>query len=214
MTLYTLHYFPGNASFAPHALLQESGAPHVLKLVDRKANDHKSSEFLSLNPTGRIPAFEDGNLVMFESAAICLYLCDRHPEMNMAPLVGTPERGTFYKWLMFLTNSIQPDILQYYYSERYTTDPAGSEGVKQAAKAHLQNWFNVIEQNMGDGPYLIGNTVTAVDIYLLMLSRWSHFLGTPPKTLPRIGQLLNLMLERPAIRKAIEIEGIDGPFLR
>ncbi len=212
--MYNLHYFPGNASFAPHVLLHESGANHQLKLVDRKVNAHKDAEYLAVNPAGRIPAFEDDDLVMFESAAICLYLCDKHPEMDMAPALGSAERGTFYKWLMFMTNSIQPDILQYYYTDRYTTDPDGINGVKQSAKGRIQNWFDIIEQNMGNGPYLLGDKANAVDIYLLMLSRWAHFLDRPPKTLPKIGALLERVLERPAVLRAIEAEGIEGPFLR
>jgi len=212
--MYRLHYFPGNASFAPHVLLNEAGVEHQLKLIDRKVNAHKGAEYMAINPAGRIPTFEDGDLVMFEAAAICLYLCDKHPDMNMAPALATPERGTFYKWLMFLTNSIQPDVLQYYYTDRYTTDPAGIDGIKQSAKDRVQNWFDIIEQNMGDGPYLLGDTVSAADIYLLMLSRWSYFLDRAPKTLPRIGRLLERVLERPAVQKTIKIEGIEGPFLR
>jgi len=212
--MYTLHYFPGNASFAPHVLLNEAGADHRLQLVDRKVNAHKGAEYLSINPAGRIPTLEDDGLVMFESAAICLHLCDKHPDMKMAPAVGTPERAIFYKWLMYMTNSIQPDVLQYYYTSRYTTDPKGVDGVKQSAKERLQNWFDIIEQNMGDGPYLLGDRVSAADVFLLMLSRWSHFLDRAPKALPRIGRLLELVLERPAVQKTIEVEGIKGHFLR
>jgi glutathione S-transferase len=211
--MYTLYYFPGNASFAPHVLLQESGAAHQLKLVDRKVNAHKESAYLSINPAGRIPAFEDGDLVMYEAAAVCLHLCDLHPEMNMAPDAGSKDRGIFYKWLMFLTNSIQPDVLQYYYTDRYTTDPAGIDGVKQSAKDRVQNWFDIIENTMGDGPYLLGASPSAVDVYLLMVSRWSRFLDRPPKSMTKIGPLLERMLERPAVKKAIEVEGIEGPFL-
>jgi len=212
--LYTLHYFPGNASFAPHVLLQESGASHQLQLVDRAANQHKSPEYLKLNPAGRIPAMVDGDLVLFESAAICLHLCDRHPEMTMVPEIGTPERAMFYKWLIYITNSIQPDILQYYYTDRYTTDPDGVPGVKASAQARLQNWFDIIEETVGDGPYLAGSDVSAADVYLLMVSRWAHFLSRPPKSMPKIGALLKRVLERPAVQRAIEIEGIEGNFLR
>ena len=212
--MYTLHYFPGNASFAPHVLLNEAGVAHQLKLVDRQNSAHKGAEYLAINPAGRIPAFEDDDLVMFESAAICLYLCDKHPDMNMAPAIGSAARGTFYKWMMFMTNSIQPDVLQYYYTDRYTTDPDGIDGVKQSAKDRVQKWFDIIEQTMGDGPYLLGDTPSAADIYLLMLSRWAHFLERAPKTLPRIGPLLERVLERPAVIRAIEAEGIEGPFLR
>jgi glutathione S-transferase len=212
--MYTLHYFPGNASFAPHVLLHEAGAEHQLKLVDRKTNAHKGAEYLAINPAGRIPALEDENLVMFESAAICLHLCDCHPDMQMAPEPGTPERASFYKWMMFLTNSIQPDVLIYYYTERYSTEPDNVAGVKQAAKERLQDWFDIINNTMGDGPYLLGDQVSAADVYLLMVSRWSFFIDRAPKTLSHVGPLLERMLERPAVRKAIDIEGIEGPFLR
>lgn len=212
--MYTLHYFPGNASFAPHVLLQESGASHQLQLVDRATNQHKSAEYLKLNPAGRIPAMVEDDLVLFESAAICLHLCDRHPDMAMAPEIGSPERAVFYKWLIYITNSIQPDILLYYYTDRYTTDSDGVPGVKAAAEARIQNWFDIIEETMGAGPYLAGAEVSAADIYLLMVSRWAHFLSRPPKLMPKTGALLERVLDRPAVQRTIEIEGLQGPFLR
>jgi len=212
--MYTLHYYPANASFAPHVLLQESGTPHQLELIDRAANQHRSPEFLKLNPAGRIPAMVDDDLVLFESAAICLHLCDRHPDMAMAPEIGSPERASFYKWLIYITNSIQPDILQYYYTDRYTTEPDGMPGVKASAGARIQNWFDIIEDALGDEPYLAGSAVSAADIYLLMVSRWAHFLNRPPKSMPKIGALLERVLERPAVRRTIEVEGIEGNFLR
>ncbi|WP_348650733.1 glutathione S-transferase N-terminal domain-containing protein [Thalassomonas sp. RHCl1] len=77
--MYKLFYYPRNASWAPHMLLKEIGAEHELILVDRKSEQQKSSEYLKLNPTGRIPTLVDGDLVIAESAAICLHLCDSHP---------------------------------------------------------------------------------------------------------------------------------------
>ncbi len=212
--MYRLHYFPGNASFAPHVLLNEAGAEHQLKLIDRNNGAHKEADYLALNPAGRIPALEDDGLVMFESAAICLHLCDRHPEMKMAPEIGTPERAAFYKWMMFLTNSIQPDVLIYFYTERYSTDPDNVAGVKQAAKERIQNWFDIIDTTMGDGPFLLGDQPSAADVYLLMVSRWAFFLDRAPKTLPRIGPLLDSTLARTAVQQTIKIEGIEGDFLR
>jgi glutathione S-transferase len=212
--MYTLYYFPGNASFAPHVLLNEAGAEHQLKKIDRNAGAHKEPDYLALNPAGRIPALEDDGLVMFESAAICLHLCDKHPEMNMVPPVGTPKRAIFYKWLMFLTNSIQPDVLIYYYTERYSTSPDEIAGVKQSAKDRIQNWYDIIDTTMGDGPFLLGDTPSAIDIYLLMLSRWAFFLDRPPKSLKRVGPLVKTILTRPTVQKAIAAEGIEGPFLR
>ncbi len=211
--MYNLHYYPGNASFAPHAIIREVGAEVELTLVDRPNNGHKSPAYLKLNPAGRIPTFVDGDLVLFEAAAICLHLCDKHPDVRLVPAVGTDARAHFYKWLMYLTNSIQPDVLIYHYTGRYTTDEAGIGGMKAGAEARINAWFDIVESHMGPGPYLLGETYSAIDIYLTMLCRWGRTLGKKPATRTKIGALTERVLARPAIRKTIEIEGIEGPFL-
>ena len=120
--MYTLYYYPANANAAPHMLLQEIGAEYQLALVDRKVNGQKSKAYRQINPNGRIPALEDGELVLFESAAIVLHLVDHHPESGLAPPAGTVERAKFYQWLIFLTNSLQEELMIYQYPDRLTGD--------------------------------------------------------------------------------------------
>ncbi len=212
--MYDLHYYPGNASFAPHVLLRELGLPFSLNFVDRDKDAHKGAEYLELNPTGRIPALVRGDLVLFETAAICLHLVDSKPEVGLAPKMATPERAHFYKWLLFMATTIQPDILMYYYNARYTTDSDGGEAVKQAATQRLMNWFQTIEDALPDeGPHFMGADFTVLDIYLLMLARWGRFLPTPPRDMPKINAIARAALERPSVRAAITSEGISGDFL-
>ena len=85
-----LHYYPGNASFAPHLLLEELGTPFELQYVDRTVGAHKAPAYLKLNPNGLIPVLVDGDLVLYETAAICLHLADTHPKSGFAPNPGTP----------------------------------------------------------------------------------------------------------------------------
>ena len=94
-----LYYHPGNASLTPHMLLEELGAPFELVLVDRANAAHRSPEYLKLNPNGQIPVLVNGNFVLYETAAICLYLADMHPEARLAPPLQTNERAHFYQWL-------------------------------------------------------------------------------------------------------------------
>ena len=77
--MLALHYYPGNASMVPHILLHELKLPFELKLVDRTKGAHKSPDYLKLNPNGLIPVLQDGALVLYETAAICLHLVDTHP---------------------------------------------------------------------------------------------------------------------------------------
>ena len=90
-----LHYFPGNASLAPHILLEEIGAPFELLLVDRTQSAQKSPAYLALNPNGLIPVLTvaGNDLVLYEAAAICLHLCDTHAGVHLAPPVGSVQRA-------------------------------------------------------------------------------------------------------------------------
>ncbi len=133
----------------------------------------KRPEYLKINSAGRIPTFIDSDLILFESAAISMLLADKHPEANLAPPLGTNARANFYKWLMYFTNIIQPDILIFHYTARYTTNEVGVAGMKVGADQRIHHWFDIVEENMGAGPYLLGDTYSAADIYLTMLCRWA-----------------------------------------
>ena len=208
-----LYYFPGNASFTPHVILRELDIPFKLTLVDRSKDAQRSPEYLKLNPAGRIPTLVDGDLVLFETAAICLHLSDTHPEAGLAPAFGTIERAHFYKWLMFLTNTIQSETLMYFYNERYTTNPDCGPTIKDAVGERLMGWYQLIEDQLEDGGWFLGDTFSLLDIYLTMVARWGRFLPKPPRDLPKINALARRALQRPTLQAAIEAEGIEGDFL-
>lgn len=216
--MYRLYYVPSNASLAPHILLEELGAAHELLLVDREHNEHKGAAYLKLNPSGRIPVLLDGELVLSEAAAICLHLADRHPEAALAPPLGTPERAEFYKWLMYMTNTVQPEILNYFYPERLSEDAAGAAAVKRQAEARIGAMLDLIEAALagnadaGRGPYLLGAAYTAVDPYLLMLARWTRGFAHPARARPHLGAYLERIIARPAVRRAFVAEGLAAPW--
>ena len=211
--MYELHYYPGNASFAPHVVLRELGLPFRLALVDRENNVHKGAAYLKLNPTGRIPVLVNGTDVLFETVAICLHLAEQAPEAGLVPEIDDPERAKFLQWLIFMTNTVQPDILMYYYNARYTTDPEGGAAVQKAAARRLMEWFAILENALGTGPYFLGTRYTLLDIYLTMLARWGRNLPHPPRDMAKISALARKVLARPAVGEVLVAEGITGDFL-
>jgi len=211
--MYKLYYYPGNANLAPHMLLEEIGAPYELVLLDRAKNAHKAPEYMRLNPHGRIPTLVDGDLVLYETAAICMHLADRHPEAKLAPELGSEARAHFYKWMVYLTNTVQSEMIVYFYPDRWGGDGACAATVKRNAEAHLGSMFDVIEQNLVEsGPYLLGQRFTAADLLLLMLARWSRGFERPARVRPRLGRLLERLATRPAIKRAFAGEDIAAPF--
>jgi glutathione S-transferase len=209
-----LHYYPGNASLAPHILLEELGVSYDLVVVDRAAGAQKQPAYLALNPAGRIPVLEDGALVVFETAAIVLHLCDtRDAEHRLAPPPGTPERARFYQWLTYLTNTPQADAHAFFYPEQHTTDPRTAPLVKASADARLSAAFTLLDVELSSrGPFLLGERFGAVDAYLAMLVRWGRFLLRPPIELPALGRLARTVAERPAFQRAMAQEGLLEPY--
>jgi glutathione S-transferase len=208
-----LHYFPSNASMTPHMLLEELGVPYERVLVDRTKNAHHSPEYLKLNPNGKIPVLVDGDLVLYETAAIVLHLVDTHPEAGLAPEVGTPQRATFYKWLLWLSNTLQAEMPLYFYADRWADDAGGAAQVKRHAEAHIAGMVDQLEGELArhGGPWFLGERYSALDPYVLMLCRWTRGMVRPARTLPALGPYLQRMLARPAVQRAYANEGLGEP---
>jgi glutathione S-transferase len=211
--MYALYYYPGNASLLPHMILREAGAPFELRLVDRTVGAQRGRAYLKLNPNGRIPVLVDGETVLYETAAIALHLCDRHPEAGLAPPLGTPERAQFYKWMVHLSNTPQADYRQWFYPHEHTTDPAGADAVKQAAQARLEADFDRIAAQLAGRDWLLESGCSAADLFLTMLVRWGREMPRPPRFLPVLAAHAERVLARPAVQAAFAAEGISPPFV-
>ncbi len=216
--MIALYYHPGNASLAPHVLLHELGLPFELSLVDREANAHKSAAYLKLNPNGSIPVLVDGDLVLYETAAICLHLADRCPASGLMPAVGSVERAHAYKWLMWLTNTVQATLLHYFYPERLVDagNTAGAAQVKKHAQAQVGACLQQLDDLLSGhgGPWLLGQNYSLVDPYAWLMCRWTRgFSDRPARLYPQLGPYLQRMLARSAVQRAVEAEGLLPPLV-
>ena len=213
-----LHYAPSTAAMAPHILLEELGLPFGLRMVDSSAGAHKTPDYLRLNPNGLVPVLTDGDLVLYESAAICLHLCDSHPQAGLAPAVGTVERAHFYKWLVWMTNTLQNSLMAYFYPHRMV-DPgntAGAAEVKAQAELRVGGLLAQLDAELArhGGPWLLGQNYSALDPYALMLCRWTrYFASAPARTFPRLGPYLQAMLARPAVQRVFASEKLAQPWV-
>ena len=208
-----LYYFPGNASLLPHMMLREAGAAFDLRLVDRANKEQRSAEYRRLNPNGRIPVLIDGDLVLFETAAIAMYLADKHPEANLAPPVGTPARAQFYKWMVHLTNTPQHEYRAWFYPHEHTADPAAIPAVKEAARQRLEEMFDSIAAQMEGREWLLESGFSAADLFLLMLMRWGRAMPRRPRDVPVLGAHAARVLARPAVQATFAAEGTEAPFV-
>ena len=213
-----LHYYPSTAAMVPHIVLEEVGRPYQRVLVDRMHNAHKTPDYLKLNPNGLIPVLTDGEMVLYETAAICLHLCDTHPAAGLAPALGTAERAHFYKWLMWLTNTLQATLIIYFYPERSVLpgNTAGAAEVKTQAEAKIGAMLDQLDAELvrHGGLWFGGQRYSMLDAYVFTLCRWTrNFTSPAARTRPHLGAYLQRMLERPAVQRVFVAEELAPPFV-
>ena len=132
--LYTLYYMPGRANLAPHIVLQETGAPYRLELVDFEKEAQRNRDYLILNPNGRVPTLIEDGFVMYEAAAITMYIADKHGEAGLAPPPATLNRARYYQWMAHLTNSVQEALNQRFHPDHFASGAQAESAFKRNAE--------------------------------------------------------------------------------
>ncbi len=206
--MYKLYYAPGAASMTPHAMMIEVGKPPELVLVDVDKGQQHDPAYLELNPHARVPTLVDGDLVMYEAAAITLYLCERHPEAGLAPAPGEPDRPRFLQWQIYLTNTVQEELMHHWHPDNYVTDAASQKALFDGVEPRLARMWQHLDGVLADGPYLLGRRFSALDFYLCMLLRWSRNMARPGYGYGNLGRLYDLVRKRPAMQEVYRREGI------
>ena len=211
--MYELYYYPGNASLAPHLVLEAIGAPYELVVVDRNADEQKSESYTRLNPMARIPTLVHDGVAVWESAAIVLLLSETHPDTAMAPTPLAPERGAFLQWLMFFTNTLQPALMDFHYP-----DPEEGEGEGKAdlalgrrSPAAVCGLWKIVDQHLPtallwrDRPE---RGLSALGCYCLMLVWWSRTFRSSMKEFESLNAFIERAFADPTVRAVFEQEGL------
>lgn len=210
--MYRLFWSPGSAAFAPHVVLEEIGAPAEYVRVDLQAGEHRRPDYLKLNPHGRVPTLVVDGQPVFEAAAICMLLAERHPEAGLAPADGRA-RALYLQWMTYLTNTLQERFVQWFHPDWHLDDKAAEAALKAGAEKRIGPMIDRIDAALGaEGPYLAGKAFSAADIYLAMLVRWSRNLPDPGWSRPNVKRCCDLVVARPAFRRTLAAEGIAWPY--
>ncbi|PCJ05278.1 MAG: glutathione S-transferase [Rhodobacteraceae bacterium] len=169
---YRLHYAPDNASLVIRLALEELGLPYDTILVDRRAKAQSSDEYRALNPNGLIPVLETPDGPIFETAAILLWLADRHGAL--APPVDSDQRAGFLKWLFFASNTLHADLRMLFYPEIYIgPDQAQQKQLRRVQRRRLHVHLTNLEAAAADHPPWLGaETPSILDFYLACQLRW------------------------------------------
>jgi glutathione S-transferase len=196
-----LFYFPGACSFAPHVTLREAGLPFTLVLYDRKTHGLEGGGRIEdVNDKGYVPVLElDDGQRLTEAAVVCQYIADQRPETGLAPANGTMARYRLQEWLNFLATEVHKSYWPLFH---------GPELEQPTAKEKLDRRFGWTQEKLGSRPFLLGDTFTIADAYLLTLVNWMRPAGLDPTRWPGLKEYRARLSQRPSVRAALEAEGL------
>jgi glutathione S-transferase len=182
-------------------MLEEIGAPYELERLNLSKGEHKKPEYLKIHPHGAVPALVDGDVKMFESAAICAYLADRFPEMGLAPAVGTTARAYYYQWLVYAMATAEPPVVKVFLNTRMLPEAQRSAAVAEEGREQWAGVAQVLERALEGRTFLLGEQFSAADVMIGSIVGWSGFLGLL-ESHPGLQQYAARLAGRPAFQRA------------
>ncbi len=204
--MYKLYYAPKSASMGVRVILEEIGADYELIHMSIDMDKPRPPEQLAINPNGWVPVllWDDG--AMYECAAIALFLCDRHPDAKLAPTIGDPARPILLQTLVYFSNSIQNAFQLTYYPDRFVDQPSDQPSAQQRGIRRLRETWSVINHQIGNNQWVLGDRFSVADIYLFMLTTWlREYQGHPTvDEFPNVKRIANSVIKRPSVQKVYE----------
>ncbi|WP_210497295.1 glutathione S-transferase family protein [Microvirga antarctica] len=190
------YHNPQSRAQMAHWMLEEVGAPYRIVPISFEKGEHKTPEFLAINPMGKLPTIVHRGVVVTETAAIIAYLADIVPAAGLAPGIGDARRGAYYRWLFFGAGCFEPALLDTMLKrppvERKSAVGYGSyEDVIHALKITLEK-----------GPYLLGDMFSAADVYVGSQINWARMFDAPGlKGDPVFDAYITAITDRPAYKR-------------
>jgi glutathione S-transferase len=200
--MLTLYHSPQSRSIRPRWLLEELGVPCEVKLISLAAGDQKKPEYLKLNPNGAVPTLVDGDLVLWESAAICQYLADKYPEKRLAPPVGTPERGKYYQWIQYAMSGIEPPAVTVFMHTMQLPEAERVPALVDGAKAQLGRVITVVDDALAGREWILGSQFSAADVMVGSTLVWCQMMGLIGDQYANVPGYLARCAARPALQRA------------
>jgi glutathione S-transferase len=188
--MLTLWFSPGSSAMATHIALHEVGAEYEARPISLHIKANREPDFLALNPEGKVPTLLIDGRVLTEVAATLYYLARRYPEAGLFPAGDIEAEAQVISWMSFIAATVHP--------------------ARRVGAARLHEVFAIAEQNLAGRTWAVGNYSIA-DIHLFRLFwRWMDSGGPAPGTFPTLSAHYERMMQRPAVKRVLEIESAVG----
>ena len=202
--MFRLFYSKKSCAYAPHILLYEIGVEFEAKYLNFEKNEQLSSEFLKINPKGRVPALATPDGVLTENPAILFFLAQSSPEKALAPH-NSFELAKAQAFNMFIASTVHVAHAHKHRGYRWADDKDAQTAMASKVAANMANCATIIQEHFFKGPFVLGNSFSMCDPYLALVTRWLGADGVDLNDFPELKEHHERMKQRPSVQKAAKL---------
>lgn len=204
--MFTLYYFPNTCALASHIVLEQAGVAYRAVYVDFRANAQREPDFLAVNPKGRVPALVTDRGVITETPAILAYIAQTCPAAGLAPIDDPYAFAQVQAFNAYLCSTVHPAHAHRVRGSRWADDLAAIEELKRKAPQVATECFNLIEREMIEGPWVLGEAYSICDAYLFTIAGWLERDGVDIAQFPKVADHFARMAADPLVRQVMASE--------
>jgi len=201
-----LIYAPHTCSLASHIALEEAGADFELTRIDFATTDQRKPDYLAINPKGLVPSLVTEQGVLTETPALLVYIAQRFPDAKLAPLDDGFALARVQAFNSYLCSTVHIAHAHRMRGYRWADDAAAIAAMQRKVPQSVGDCFDLIEQEMLAGPWVMGDTYTICDPYLFTLAQWLEADGVDLARLPKVRDHRERMSKRQAVMRAVAAE--------
>lgn len=197
-----LYYVPQTRAARARWMLEELELPYELHRVDNKNRENDRPAYRALQPLGHVPVLVDGDLTIYESAAIVAWLADRFPEKKLAPPVSDVKaRAAYQQWMFFGMATLEPPIAQVWAHTRSRPEEKRIPMILEEQKARFADVATVVQREVASKPWILGDAFSAADVVVGGNVNWARGLKMLEE-FPVLKDYSKRLMERPAFQRA------------
>ena len=166
----------------------------------------RGSEYLAVNPKGRVPALVTGSGTLTETPGLLLFVAQRFPQAELAPLSDPFALARMQEFNSYLCSTVHINHAHRPRGSRWADDPAALEAMKKKVPETMAVCFDLIESKMMKGPWVMGDNYTICDPYLFTIAGWLESDSVDPARFPKVKAHRDHMSQRAAVQKVLAAE--------
>jgi glutathione S-transferase len=203
------YYAPQTVAVASHIALEEACAEYEHRKLDFSIAEQRSHEYLQINPKGRVPSLETGEGIISETPAILVYIAQTFPKAQLAPLNDPFEFAKMQEFNVYLASTVHVNHAHKLRGIRWTDDRSAIDAMKVKVPQTMHDSFDLIENEMFTGPWVLGGDYSVCDCYLFCISLWLEGDGVDIGDFPKIAEHNTRMRDRASVQTVLPIHRLS-----